>query len=156
MRFSRSVVLAVALLAALTHGDATEVQGQITGETQHAEQVAVEVEAGQSLRDGLRGLLNQTQTDSASGCNYQCKPNSSRKPGRNCYDNQKDCVCNDGYFWNGRKCKQQMENFCDYECLPNSSRKPNRNCYNNQDDCVCNHGYFWHTQSKQCKKIKSG
>ncbi len=47
MRFS--VVLAVALLAALTHGDATEVQGQITGETQHAEQVAVEAKAGQSL-----------------------------------------------------------------------------------------------------------
>ena len=57
MRFSRSLVLAVALLAALTHVDATEVQGQLKGETQHAEQVVVEAKAGQSLRAGLLGSL---------------------------------------------------------------------------------------------------
>ncbi len=57
-----SVVLAVASLAALTHGDATEVQGQITGETQHAEQVAVEAKAGQSLlfRSSSREVVQST------------------------------------------------------------------------------------------------
>jgi hypothetical protein len=54
MRF----LLAVALLAALTHVDASEVQGQLKGETQHAEQVVVEAKAGQSLRAGLLGSLS--------------------------------------------------------------------------------------------------
>jgi hypothetical protein len=64
------VLLAVALLAALTHVDATEVQGQLKGETQHAEQVAVEAKAGQSLRAGLLGSLSQIDSASTEGnCN---------------------------------------------------------------------------------------
>ena len=57
VRCTMRFLLAVALLAALTHVDATEVQGQLKGETQHAEQVVVEAKAGQSLRAGLLGSL---------------------------------------------------------------------------------------------------
>jgi hypothetical protein len=50
-----------------THVDASEVQGQVKGETQHAEQVAVEAKASQSLRDGLLGSLSQTDSASTQG-----------------------------------------------------------------------------------------
>jgi hypothetical protein len=137
MRFSSSVVLPVALLAALTQVDASEVQGQIAGETQHAEQVAVEAEAGQSLRSVVSDRLLYKQQKEK--CNYECLPNSRRKkPHRSCFNSQNDCECNRGYYWNGRRC----EKTCNYECWPNSSRKPDRQCTNNQDDCVCNDGYF--------------
>ena len=70
--FFKSLVLAVALLAALTHVDATEVQGQLKGETQLAEQAAVEAKAGQSLRAGLLGSLSQTDSASTQGSNCNC------------------------------------------------------------------------------------
>ncbi len=106
MRFSTSVVLAVGLLAALTHVDATEVQGQVTGETQHAEQVAVEAEAGQSLRS----VVGDRLLGKPSKCTnmYQCAANSVRKPNRKCYNTQDDCDCLPGYYWDGRQCMEKM------------------------------------------------
>jgi hypothetical protein len=150
MRFSSSVVLAVALLAALTHVDATEVQGLITGETQHAEQVAVEAKAGHSLRgDGLLGSRSLQAEDCRN--EYQCAANSTRKSNRKCYNNQDDCECLPGYGLKGQLCLPDPS--CIYQCAANSIRKPNRKCYNNQDDCECLRGYI---QVGQKCRLSSG
>jgi hypothetical protein len=170
MRFSTSVVLAVALLAALTHGDATEVQGQITGETQHAEQVAVEAEAGQTLRDGLRGLLLSGGKCKVAGqqffkcmpCETPCGSDHCQFPRDDNYGGEEDTSCRSGCACpedtythkNGKcfthpRCKKQ-DNVCNFKCGPNSSPKPKWKCIKDQGGCVCNSGFSWNKNSREC------
>lgn len=91
-----------------------------------------------------RRLLEQSFEGRAltQNCNYGgtfvCPANSSRRPGRQCYDTINDCQCNPGFDLTFGQC------LClEIQCPANSSRRPGRSCYNTINDCACKAGFSW-------------